>query len=110
MLVRGAGRRSEGAGVALKSWVESANYASDFPLENLPFGVFRAGRQNHIGVAIGDRILDLAACFEDGLVQDDACTQSTLNQLASRGREATRALRARVTELLTGGGPDTPPP
>jgi len=92
--------------VALKSWVESANYASDFPLENLPFGVFRAGRQNHIGVAIGDRILDLAACFEDGLVQDDACTQSTLNQLASRGREATRALRARVTELLTDGAPE----
>jgi len=92
--------------VALKSWVESANYASDFPLENLPFGVFRAGRQTHIGVAIGDRILDLAACFTDGLIQDDACTHGTLNELASHGREAARTLRARLTELLTEGAPE----
>ena len=92
--------------MALKSWVESANYASDFPLENLPFGVFRAGRQTHIGVAIGDRILDLAACFTDGLIQDDACTHGTLNELASHGREAARTLRARLTELLTEGAPE----
>jgi fumarylacetoacetase len=92
--------------VALKSWVESANYASDFPLENLPFGVFRAGRQTHIGVAIGDRILDLAACFTDGLLQEEACTHGSLNELASRGREAARALRARVMDLLTDGAPE----
>jgi len=92
--------------VALKSWIESANYASDFPLENLPFGVFRAGRQTHIGVAIGDRILDLAACFTDGLLQEEAVTHATLNELASRGRDATRALRERVTELLADGAPE----
>ena len=92
--------------MALKSWIESANYASDFPLENLPFGVFRAGRQMHIGVAIGDRILDLAACFTDGLLQEEAVTHATLNELASRGRDASRALRARVTELLIDGAPE----
>jgi fumarylacetoacetase len=92
--------------VALKSWIESANYASDFPLENLPFGVFRAGRQTHIGVAIGDRILDLAACFTDGLLQEEAVTHGTLNELASRGRDASRALRTRVTELLVDGAPE----
>ena len=92
--------------MALKSWIESANYASDFPLENLPFGVFRAGRQTHIGVAIGDRILDLAACFTDGLLQEEAVTHATLNELASRGRDATRALRERVTELLADGAPE----
>jgi len=92
--------------VALKSWIESANYASDFPLENLPFGVFRAGRQMHIGVAIGDRILDLAACFTDGLLQEETVTHATLNELAARGRETTRALRARVTELLVDGSPE----
>ena len=54
--------------MALKSWVESANYASDFPRENLPFGIFRAGRNAHVGAAIGDRILDLAGCFADDLV------------------------------------------
>jgi fumarylacetoacetase len=90
----------------LKSWIESANYASDFPLENLPFGVFRAGRQMHIGVAIGDRILDLAACFTDGLLQEESVTHATLNELASRGRDTTRALRARVTELLADGAPE----
>ena len=92
--------------MALKSWIESANYASDFPLENLPFGVFRAGRQMHIGVAIGDRILDLAACFTDGLLQEETVTHATLNELAARGRETTRALRARVTELLVDGSPE----
>lgn len=92
--------------MALKAWVESANYASDFPLENLPFGVFRAGRQTHIGVAIGDRILDLAACFTDGLIQEEACAHGALNELASRGRDAARALRTRLTELLTEGAPE----
>jgi fumarylacetoacetase len=43
----------------LRSWVESANRAGcDFPLANLPFGVFDPG---HIGVAIGDLVLDLCA-------------------------------------------------
>ncbi len=92
--------------MALKSWIESANYASDFPLENLPFGVFRAGRHTHIGVAIGDRILDLAGCFEDGLIQEDACASSTLNQLAAKGRAASRELRVRLQELLSEGAAD----
>jgi fumarylacetoacetase len=92
--------------VALKSWVDSANYASDFPLENLPLGVFRAGRRAHIGVAIGDRILDLANCFDEGLIQEEACSRESLNALMSRGREASRALRARLTEMLTEGAAD----
>jgi fumarylacetoacetase len=87
----------------LKSWIDSANGHADFPLENLPFGVFRAGRHAHIGVAIGDRILDLAGCYEDGLIQEDACTRETLNELMSRGRDASRALRARLIELLRDG-------
>ncbi len=49
--------------MALKSWVASANDpATDFPLENLPYGVFRYAHSTHIGVAIGDRIFDLGAC------------------------------------------------
>jgi fumarylacetoacetase len=52
---------------ALRSWVESANRAdADFPIQNLPFGVFRraaAGDSERYrgGVAIGDQILDLGA-------------------------------------------------
>jgi fumarylacetoacetase len=92
--------------MALKSWVDSANYNSDFPLENLPFGVFRSGRRAHIGVAIGDRILDLAGCFEDGLLAEEAIAAETLNPLMAKGREAARALRMRLQELLANGAPD----
>ena len=52
----------------LESWVDSANStASDFPIQNLPFGRFRRKYQRgadgswHIGVAIGDHVLDLKA-------------------------------------------------
>jgi fumarylacetoacetase len=92
--------------VALKSWIDSANISPEFPLENLPLGVFRAGRRARIGVAIGDRILDLCAAFEDGLIHEEACTRDTLNDLMARGREASRALRTRLLELLSEGSPD----
>ncbi|HKO54692.1 MAG TPA: fumarylacetoacetase, partial [Thermoanaerobaculia bacterium] len=92
--------------MALKSWIDSANISPEFPLENLPLGVFRAGRRARIGVAIGDRILDLAAAFEDGLVHEDACARDSLNDLMARGRETSRALRARLIELLSEGSPD----
>jgi fumarylacetoacetase len=92
--------------MALKSWIDSANYATDFPLENLPFGVFRAGRRAHIGVAIGERILDLTTAFEDGLLTEETVTEETLNALMAKGRENATALRARVQELLTDGAAD----
>ncbi|MGH9576390.1 MAG: hypothetical protein ACRD3R_03050, partial [Terriglobales bacterium] len=48
----------------LRSWVESANEpGSDFPIQNLPFGIFKRKKSNESprgGVAIGDQILDLA--------------------------------------------------
>ena len=73
----------------LKSWVESANDpASDFPMQNLPFGVFRRRGSKEPprgGVAIGDQILDLAAV---GLK-----TGPNLNKLAAAGRKAWRELR-----------------
>ena len=55
--------------MAMKSWVASANRVDcDFPLENLPYGVFRHGQQTAIGIAIGDQILDLQACVQRGLL------------------------------------------
>jgi len=56
---------------ALRSWVESANApTTDFPVQNLPLGVFRAndGRARP-GVAIGDQILDLMAAVESKLLE-----------------------------------------
>ena len=58
----------------LRSWVESANQEdSDFPIQNLPFAIFRRGNSSetpHIGVAIGDRVIDLAVCQEQGIFQE----------------------------------------
>ncbi|HEY0418067.1 MAG TPA: fumarylacetoacetase, partial [Acetobacteraceae bacterium] len=52
----------------LRSWVESANGHPDFPIQNLPLGVFRRpGERPRGGVAIGDMVLDLAAALEQGL-------------------------------------------
>ena len=81
----------------LKSWVESANDpACDFPIQNLPFGIFRrkSGKERpRGGVAIGDQILDLAAV---GLN-----TGPTLNVLAAAGRPAWKALRALLSDVLS---------
>lgn len=87
----------------MQSWVAGAD-GSDFPLENLPLGVFlRADGQACIGSAIGDSILDLRAASDAGLLAPDlaeACREDSLNTLMSMGRGASRALRQRMQELL----------
>lgn len=95
----------------LSSWVESANRpGADFPIQNLPFGVFRSGLSCAVGVAIGDRILDLgrgaAAGLLDGLSADTAraCAAPALNPLMALGRERWSPLRMRLSELLRAGG------
>ena len=53
------------------SWVESANDpACDFPIENLPFGTFESEGNTHLGVAIGDRVLDATAAFGIASMKD----------------------------------------
>ena len=79
----------------MRSWVESANRAGcDFPLENLPYGVFRtAGRPPRVGVAIGDFILDARASgFPHAL--------SNLNDLFRLGPAEWTRLRGLLTALL----------
>lgn len=91
----------------MRSWVESAE-GSDFPLENLPLGVFRrADGVACIGTAIGDRIFDLRAGADAGLLTGElvaACRESSLNLLMSMGRAAAGALRAWVMDLLSDAG------
>jgi fumarylacetoacetase len=95
--------------VALKSWVESANDpATDFPIENLPFGVFRGAGQDgpRIGLAIGDHIVDVAGCYDAGLLEavdelvQAACTAPGLNELMALGNDAARAVRQTVAGML----------
>jgi fumarylacetoacetase len=83
---------------ALRSWVESANDpASEFPIQNLPFGRFRraAGEPWRIGVAIGDQVLDLQAA---GLVE-----HGDMNRLMAEGPAKRRGLRAALSAGLAEG-------
>ena len=84
------------------SWVESAAPGSDFPIQNLPLGIFSTGGQRRPGIAIGDFILDLPAIADllDEEWRDDF-SQPVLNGWLARGPEAHRALRARLSELLS---------
>jgi fumarylacetoacetase len=95
----------------VQSWVESANSAaSDFPIQNLPFGIFRRlgeGGAARVGVAIGDRILDLYRMQSDGLlaaesirIAANACASNSLNALMSLGAIPRRALRRHLYAIL----------
>jgi len=85
-----------------KSWVESAE-GSDFPVENLPLGIFSVGnRRRRAGVAVGDFVLDVVAIAEllDEEWREDL-SQPVLNAWLARGHQAQVDLRERLTELLT---------
>ncbi len=96
----------------LRSWVESANDPdTDFPIQNLPFGVFRrrgSGDAARVGVAIGNQIVDVAVAARAGAFAADPvassaaehCAQETLNALMSAGRPATLALRRAISTWL----------
>ena len=89
----------------LSSWID-VNLESDFPIQNLPFGVFSIKNSSaRIGVAIGEQILDLKELFELGYLADlgfqlsdfDNCY---LNDMMIHGKVATRKLRNRISDLL----------
>ncbi len=93
----------------LRSWVPVAD-ASDFPIQNLPYGVFRRSRGDsaHIGVAIGDQILDLTNLGADGRLDDVGLPKGVLgtgrlNELMALNRPTWRALRHRIVDLLAAG-------
>jgi fumarylacetoacetase len=96
---------------ALRSWVNSANGHTDFPIQNLPFGVFSTalGPTPRGGVAIGDEILDLAAAYRADLFDGDAAQAASvagrnrLNDLMRLGARPRRQLRTRLSELLRQG-------
>ena len=90
---------------ALASWVASANGHPDFPIQNLPLGVFSiAGGEPRIGVAIGDMIVDVRGLCEAGLLEErwqPALAQGTLNAWFAQGRDEGRALRRSLSTLLS---------
>ncbi len=97
----------------LTSWVVSANDpASDFPIQNLPMGVFHDRARARVGVAIGDAILDVGRCLDDGAFSGDAaeaasqCRGESLNALMAMGPRYWTALRAALSRLLRADYPD----
>ena len=96
----------------LKSWVESANHpGTDFPIQNLPFGVFsREGDgERRVGVAIGDEVFDVHAAADAGLLgahaAASACRSRTLNALMSLSTAELSTLREELSALLSGKKP-----
>src|SRR5215472_9902065 len=97
---------------ARSSWVASANAPDcDFPIQNLPFGAFRPrgdDAEPMIGVAIGDRILDVTAVTPfvdaDARAAADACASSYLNDLMALGPQAWATLRRALSRLLSDTG------
>jgi fumarylacetoacetase len=84
-----------GADVSAGCWVPVAE-GSDFPVENLPYGVFSVGEgAPRVGVALGDYVIDLAPVLEDEVFDEAA-----LNPFLARGRLAWAAARHRLTDLL----------
>ncbi len=109
------GRLNETHDPQLRSWVESAQAPDgDFPIQNLPFGVFRRrGNTERLrgGVAIGDQVLDLPAACDAGvftgeaLTAAQACTHETLNAFMALGPQAWSALRLALSRALRSGSP-----
>src|SRR5690348_8795645 len=92
-----------------RSWVESANGATDFPVQNLPFGVFSTdgeAESGRVGVAIGDQILDVTAALHEDLIGDEGriaahgCDSPRLNELMSLDRRTVSGLRRTIGDLL----------
>jgi len=83
------------------SWVKGADGHSDFPIQNLPYGIFSPdGQGPRAGVAIGDYILDLNAAA-DLVPEGDALSGTTLNALFALPAADRLALRRRLSSLLS---------
>lgn len=95
-----------------RSWVASANGHGEFPIQNLPLGVFQPpGGAPRGGVAIGDEILDLSAALQEGLFDGEAAVAAkaaagpVLNPLLALGKGPRLALRRALADILDADGP-----
>ncbi len=89
----------------LKSWVQVPK-DSDFPIQNLPFGIFKTRYLTPVaGVAIGDHVIDLVYLQENGFLDGLSLpagifNQPYLNDFFSLGKLKIREVRERISELL----------
>src|SRR5689334_14882573 len=88
----------------LKSWVKVAR-ESDFPIQNLPFGIFKNHDFTGAGVAIGDCVVDLAYLHDRGYLKSldlpkGIFGRPVLNDFFALGRKRCGEVRSRISELL----------
>ncbi|HAI77198.1 MAG TPA: fumarylacetoacetase [Microscillaceae bacterium] len=96
----------------LTSWLPIAA-DSDFPLQNLPFGIFSpsASASPRVGVALGDQVIDLSALLELGFMDEvyfkdpSVFYEQTLNDFIGLGQDTWRAVRLRLVELFRADNP-----
>lgn len=90
----------------LRSWLDEANSPqTDFPLDNLPYGVFSPKQEApRCGVAIGTHVVDLAGLEQAGLIPLSGFDQPTLNGFMAKGKSAWVQMRARLIDLLSEQG------
>ena len=90
---------------SINSWIEVSS-ESDFPIQNLPFGIYSTkNKTKRVGVAIGDRILDLSQLLEHGYLNslsfcEHCFLNESLNRMMGHGKLEIRDLRNRISELL----------
>ncbi|MBL7473605.1 fumarylacetoacetase [Robertkochia sediminum] len=93
-----------------RSWIE-VQKNSDFPIQNIPFGVFLTRDDViTIGTRIGDKAIDLGALhqlgyFKDIPLTDDIFLQDTLNDFISDGKKTWRLVRNRIAEIFDKNNP-----
>jgi fumarylacetoacetase len=94
-----------------KSWIEVPT-KSDFPIQNLPFGIFKTETlKPRTGVAIGDYVLDLAELKKTGVFNHlkfdtTVFTRPYLNDFISLGKKTTSAVRSKIFDLLEENNPE----
>ncbi len=96
---------------SIKSWVE-VPAKSDFPIQNLPFGIFKTGQLSpRVGSRIGDYVVDLKSLFVLGYLENlpfemEDFDTTSLNTLMKKGKTGTRRLRNRLSKLFEVGHKD----
>ncbi len=92
----------------LRSWI-ATKADSDFPIQNLPFGVFKSKNKSpRAGSRIGDFVIDLHELQELGFLSDldlpeEVFLHTSLNYFISQGKDTTGAVRERLSEILQSG-------
>ena len=91
----------------LTSWVE-VPVDSDFPIQNLPYGVFTDSRGTRCCVAIGESVVDLAAAERSGMFSDtgleaETFSSDSLNTFIGQDRAVWVAVRTALPDFLVAG-------